>query len=72
MTIQDIEVSNNIRKKITTALREDGLFIIEDNGDVIVSVEAYNVFAKRIKRSPLIEILGDDTLDFSAQYFVFN
>jgi len=72
MTIQDIEVSNNIRKKIVTALRDDSVLITEENGDVIVSVEAYNAFATRIKRSPLIEILGDDLLDFSAEYFVFK
>ncbi|MGB0897628.1 MAG: hypothetical protein ACPGSN_00160 [Psychrobium sp.] len=72
MSIQDIEVSNNIRKKIITALRDDSVFIIEENGDLIVSVEAYGVFAERIKRSPLIEILGDDVLDFSVEYFVFN
>jgi len=72
MTIQDIEVSNNIRKKIVTALRDDSVLITEENGDVIVSVDAYNSFAKRIKRSPLVEILGDDLLDFSAEYFVFK
>ena len=72
MTIQDIEVSNNIRKKIVTAVRDDSVIVVEENGDVIVSVEAYNAFAKRIKRSPLVEILGDESLDFSVEYFVFN
>lgn len=72
MSIQDIEVSNNIRKKIITALRDDSVFIIEENGDLIVSVEAYKVFAQRIKRSPLEEILGEELLDFSSEYFVFN
>jgi len=72
MTIQDIEVSNNIRKKIITAVRDEASIVVEENGDVIISVEAYKVFAKNIKRSPLLEILGDDVLDFSVEYFVFN
>lgn len=72
MTIQDIEVSNNIRKKIITAVRDKASIVVEENGDVVISVEAYNIFAKNIKRSPLLEILGDDVLDFSAEYFVFN
>lgn len=72
MSIQDITVSNNIRKKIINAVRDDSAIIIEENGDVIISVAAYQEFAQRIKRSPLEEILGEDTLDFSAEYFVFS
>jgi len=72
MTIQDIEVSNNIRKKIITAVRDEASIVVEEGGDVIISVEAYNEFAKKIKRSPLLEILGDDVLDFSSEYFVFS
>lgn len=72
MSIQDITVSNNIRKKIINAVRDDSAIIIEENGDVIISVAAYQEFAERIKRSPLEEILGEDTLDFSAEYFVFS
>lgn len=72
MSIQDITVSNNIRKKIINAVRDDSAIIIEENGDVIISVAAYQEFAERIKRSPLEEILGEDTFDFSAEYFVFS
>ncbi|MCG7531052.1 hypothetical protein MHM98_06775 [Psychrobium sp. MM17-31] len=72
MSIQDITVSNNIRKKIINAVRDDSAIIIEENGDVIISVAAYQEFAERIKRSPLEEILGEDTLDFSAEYLVFS
>lgn len=72
MTIQDITVSNNIRKKIITVIRDKSVIIIEENGDVIVSVAAYNEFAERINRSPLEEVLGNDVLDFSAEYFVFS
>lgn len=72
MSIQDITVSNNIRKKIINAIRDDSAIIIEENGDVIISVAAYQEFAERIKRSPLEEILGEDALDFSAEYFVFS
>lgn len=72
MSIQDITVSNNIRKKIINAVRDESAIIVEENGDVIISVAAYQEFAERIKRSPLEEILGEDTLDFSAEYFVFS
>ena len=72
MSIQDITVSNNIRKKIINAVRDESAIIIEENGDVIISVTAYQEFAERIKRSPLEEILGEDALDFSAEYFVFS
>ena len=46
MTIQDIEVSNNIRKKIITAVRDEASIVVEENGDVIISVRRITFLQK--------------------------
>ena len=72
MNIQDITVSNNQRKKIIAAIRDENVLQQEENGEVIVSVAAYIEFSNRINKFPLEEIVGEDTLDFSVEYLVFN
>ncbi|NRA60438.1 MAG: hypothetical protein HRU25_05910 [Psychrobium sp.] len=72
MNIQDITVSNNQRKKIIACIRDDNVLQQDENGEVIIRVEAYIEFSNRIKKYPLEEIVGEDALDFTVEYLVFN
>jgi len=72
MHIQEISVSNNQRKKLTLCVNDQNIIQTEDNGDVIVNVEAYQAYKKAQKKSPIEDILDDQDLDFSCEFIVFS
>lgn len=72
MTIQDISVSNNQKKKILRDITDADIIFQDDNGDLVIQVAAYQTWQQETGQSPLQNILGDDMLDFSAEYFVFS
>jgi len=72
MSIQEIAVSNNQKKQLLKAIKKDEVLFQEDNGDLVVSVAAYVIFKKEADPGPLEAIMGEDTLDFNAEYFVFS
>ena len=72
MTIQDIAVSQTIKKKLLKSIKDDAILFVEENGDVIVNVAAYQTL-KDYKSTTVIEdIVGKDILDNSAEFFVFS
>ena len=72
MSIQEIAVSNNQKKQLLKAINKDEVLFQEDNGDLVVSVAAYLNFKQEADPGPLEAIVGEDTLDFNAEYFVFS
>lgn len=72
MSIQEIALSHNQKKKLLKAIDDENIIFKDDNGDVVVNVEAY-ANLKQLTGSELIEaIIGDETLDFDSQYFIFS
>lgn len=70
--IQEISVTNNQKKAIITALkRRKSAYMVDENGDLIVEIEAYEDFMDEFDRSPIEDLLGDDVLDYSQEFWVF-
>ena len=77
MSIQEITLSNNQKKKLQKGITQESVLFQDDNGDLVVNVEAYQEFKRTVKkneRNLLIEaVVGDEVeLDFSVEYFIFS
>ena len=72
MSIQDIAVSHNVRKKLLQAVREETVLFQDEDGTVVVNVAGYVEFKTNTGTEPLEDVLGDVVLDLSAEYFVFG
>lgn len=77
MSIQDISITNNQKKQLLKAVKDTQILIQEESGELIVNVKAYsalknNIAYKNTGAEPIEEIIGDDVLDFDAEYFVFS
>lgn len=77
MRIQDISITNNQKKLLLKAIKDPQILVQEENGDLVVNVEAYlalknNIAYKNTGAEPIEEVIGADELDFSAEYFVFS
>ena len=72
MSVQEISISNNQKKALLRAFKKKKDVIFEEeNGDLVVSVDAYEDFLDEINKEPIEEILGEGVLDYDAEYFVF-
>jgi hypothetical protein len=72
MSIQEIPLSHNQKKKLLKAINDDNVAFKDDNGDVVVNVDAYVNFKKNTDKAPIEVIVGDEILDFESQYFLFS
>jgi len=77
MSIQDISITNNQKKSLLKAIKDKQILIQEENGDLVVNVAAYqalknNIAYKNTGAEPIEEVIGEDVLDFDAEYFVFS
>jgi hypothetical protein len=72
MSIQEIAVSNNQKKQLLKAVNNTEVLFQEDNGDLVVSAAAYEIFKKEADPGPIEAIVGEDTLNFDFDYFVFS
>ncbi|MEH6556900.1 MAG: hypothetical protein V7459_02905 [Oceanicoccus sp.] len=72
MSIQEIALSHNLKKKLLKSIDDENIIFRDDNGDVVVSVENYLIFKQDSNSAPLEAVLGDDILDFDNQYFLFS
>ena len=70
MRIQEIMISNN-NKKLLKSITDNDVIYKEDNGDIVVNVEAYQNLKQDSNSAPIETMLDDDTLDFDNEYFVF-
>ena len=77
MSIQEITLPNNQKKKLQKGITQESVLFQDDNGDLVVNVEAYQEFKLTVKKNErhlLIEaVVGDEVeLDFSVEYFIFS
>lgn len=72
MNIQEIAITSNVRKKIQKAVKNTSIIFEDENGDIVVNVEAYVANTEHTERYPLEDILGEDALDYDAEFWVFN
>ena len=72
MIIQEIALSHNQKKKLLKAINDENVVFKDDNGDVVVNVEAYQQLKQGTNSAPIEAIIGDEILDFDSQYFVFS
>lgn len=72
MSIQEIPLSHNQKKKVLKAINNDNVVFRDENGDVVVSVEAYLLLKESNDRAPIETIVGEDVLDYDSQYIIFT
>jgi hypothetical protein len=72
MSIQEIALSHNQKKKLLKSIGDENVVFKDDNGDIVVNVEGYLNFKQDSNSAPIEEILSDEILDFDSQYFLFS
>jgi len=72
MSIQEISVSNSQKKKLLRAEQLEPVLFQDENGDLVISVEAYQTLKVERGLELLEELIGHEKLDFEVEYFVFN
>lgn len=72
MSIQEIAVSHNQKKKLLKAINDENVLFQEDNGDVVVNVEAYLAIKLDTDTAPIEAIVGEEAVDLTMQYLVFS
>lgn len=71
MSLQDIYIANNQRKKLLKAIVDEKL-LQQDEDALVLDVAAYLNYKALSCESPVEEILGDIELDYDAEYIIFN
>jgi len=82
MSIQEVSLANNQKKRLLKVIKDPAVLFSESNGDLVVNASAYQALKKELSLAkvakphlsamPIEDIVGDDTLDFSHEYFVFS
>ena len=72
MNIQEIAITSNIRKKIQKAVKNTSIIFEDENGDIVINVEAYVANTEHTGSYPLEDIVGEDALDYDAEFWVFS
>ena len=72
MSIQEITVSHNQKKKLLRSIGDDDVVFKDDNGDIVVSVKAYLVLKQSADFEPIETIVGEDVLNYESRYFLFS
>lgn len=72
MSIQEIAVSNNQKKHLLRTITDETVLYQEDDGELVVNVASYIEFKSGIEPGPIEAIIGDETLDYDADFFVFS
>lgn len=71
MSLQDIHIANNQRKRLLKAIDDEDI-LLEDEGVLVLNVAAYLVYKDMSGESLVEDIVNDSKLDYSAEYIVFN
>jgi hypothetical protein len=71
MSVQDIYIANNQRKRLLKAIVDEKL-LQQDEGTLVLDVAAYLDYKALSSESPVEEIVGDIELDYGAEYIVFS
>lgn len=77
MSIQDITVSNNQKKRLLHAINDEQVLVQNEEGELVVSVATYVTFknglpTEKSNPGPIEAIIGEGVLDFNAEYVVFS
>ena len=72
MSIQDIAVSHNTRKKLLRAVKDEAVLFQDEDGAVVVNVAGYERLKADTGTAPLEDVLGDVVLDESTEFLVFE
>lgn len=72
MSIQELDISHNQKKKLLKAIKDDAILFQEENGDVVINVLAYISFTQGLDNPPIEAIIGNDKLDLAAQYIILK
>ena len=72
MNIQEIALSHNQKKKLLKLIDKESFAIKDDNGDIVVNVEAYLSYKQDNDSAPVDTLVGEDILDYEHQYFIFS
>ncbi|MET4692229.1 hypothetical protein [Endozoicomonas lisbonensis] len=72
MSIKDIPLSNNQKKRLLACVKDQSIFFQDENGDIVVDTQAYKVLKERLQQSPIEELLKLDDLETLADYVVFQ
>ena len=71
MSLQDIYIANNQRKRLLKAIVDEQL-MQQDEDALVLNVAAYLNYKTVSGASPVEEIVGDIELDYGAEYIIFN
>lgn len=73
MSIQEISVTNNQKKQLNKAIQNESVLFQDDNQDLVVNVAAYIQYRDGLNSdvAPIEDIVGQDNLNFDAEFFVF-
>jgi hypothetical protein len=71
MSLQDIQIANNQRKRLLKVIVDENL-LQQDEDVLVLNVTAYLDYKALSGESPVEEIVGDIELDYGAEYIIFN
>jgi hypothetical protein len=71
MSLQDIHIANNQRKRLLKAIADEEL-LQQDEDTLVLNMAAYLNYKASSGESPVEEILGEIGLDYHAEYIVFS
>lgn len=71
MSLQDINIANNQRKRLLKAIVDEKL-LQQDEDTLVLNVAAYLEYKASSGESPVETIVGDIELDYGAEYIVFS
>ena len=72
MSIQDITVSNGQKKSLLKTINDVEIAVQEEDGGIIVNVEAYMAKYPKLLESPIYQIIENETFDKNAEDWVFS
>ena len=73
MSVQEIAISHNQRKKLLKAIPDESvLFIEEESNDLVLSVDSYVEFKANKDSDPITTIIGDNSIKSDTEFVVFT
>ena len=72
MNVKDISISNNRKKQIIAAIKDESVLIQEENGDLVIDTQAYRQLKEAKGTAPVEDILDMEELETVADYVVFQ
>ena len=72
MSIQEVTLSHNQKKKLLKAVKDETIMFEDDNKDIVLDVAAYLDFKANLDEDPVESILGKDALDMTMEYIIFT